>query len=173
MVKSAGTNTRASDIDFVYGVAKIFDPESVVREGEMTIVKKTASLPDQIYGTIQSVLTGGSSLTPAQRAAILEVSANRVGEYESGVNEQVEFYKGITERRKGSPDNILPKLPKVDREAYDHYVKANKKEELPAKSAPSLFSGKPDAPQKMQAPDKDGWITVPGSNIRIREKKKD
>ena len=48
MINSAQKNTAASDLDFVYGIAKIFDPESVVREGEMKLAAGAQSIPQQL-----------------------------------------------------------------------------------------------------------------------------
>ena len=80
MVKSAPNPSAAADLDFVYGVAKIFDPDSVVREGEMKLVGQAQSLPEDIKGFIQRVTSGQGRLTQEARYRILEVAQTRMNE---------------------------------------------------------------------------------------------
>lgn len=126
MVRSAGLNSRASDIDFVYGIGKIFDPESVVREGEMVMVRRTGSVPDQVVGLINMV-NGGQSLTPPQRAAILSVARTRVGEYVTGANADLERFGDIATRNRADPRDVLPNLPQVDEAGLQAYLEAVQK----------------------------------------------
>jgi hypothetical protein len=104
-VKDPGKS--AVDIDFVYGLAKIFDPDSVVREGEMLLVKKLQSLPEELRGYIQKINTG-NGLTPEVRQRILEIARTRMGELKGSVDERLTTYKGIAERNKINLDDILP-----------------------------------------------------------------
>lgn len=99
----------AVDIDFVYGLAKIFDPESVVREGEMLLVKKLQSLPEALQGWIQQV-NSGNGLTASARARILETARVRMGELKGSLDERLTPYGGIAERNRINPDDIMPKF---------------------------------------------------------------
>lgn len=114
MVQSAGQDSTAADLDFVYGLAKIFDPESVVREGEMTMVRNTGSIPQQIMGYINQVTQAGQRLTPEQRSELLAVAQTRVGQLVSSANADVERFRGIATSNRANPANILPSMPSVD-----------------------------------------------------------
>jgi hypothetical protein len=106
MVETAGTNSKASDLNLVYGLGKIFDPNSVVREGEMVMVKNTASLPDWLIGTANA-LNGGQALTPETRAAILKEAHNRIQAYKSLYDQDTSMYRGIAERNRMNPADIV------------------------------------------------------------------
>ena len=119
MIDTAGTDSKASDLNLVYGLGKIMDPNSVVREGEMVMVNNTSSLPDWLAGAINAV-NGGSRLEPATRTAILNEAKNRISSYRSVLDNDVNQYRGIAQRRGMNPDDILPTLsdiaevPKLD-----------------------------------------------------------
>lgn len=78
MVNSAGRDDIVSDIDLVYGLAKIMDPNSVVRESEQRIVVTSSQgLTDQMIGWING-LNGGRRLQPEARQNILATAQQRV-----------------------------------------------------------------------------------------------
>ena len=91
MVEAAGRNTRAADLNLVYGMAKIFDPTSVVREGEQVLVQNTAALPDQLIGMINR-LNGGQALQPDTRRALLAEAKSRVDQSEGLYNQTKDFF---------------------------------------------------------------------------------
>jgi hypothetical protein len=109
MVDTAKTDSKASDLNLVYGLGKIMDPNSVVREGEMVMVNNTSSLPDWVQGAINSV-NGGSRLEPATRTAILNEAKSRMGAYRSVLDNDVKQYTGIAQRRGMNPEDIIPVL---------------------------------------------------------------
>lgn len=84
MLKSAQTapNTRAGDLDVIYAVGKALDPGSVVREGELNLVIKSGNLPQQLVGATSYVMAGGK-LPPEQRAELMAMLQNRVGQLKS------------------------------------------------------------------------------------------
>lgn len=106
MLETAGTNSKASDLNLVYGLGKIFDPNSVVREGEMVMVKNTASLPDWLIGTANA-LNGGQALTPETRAAILKEAYNRIQSYKALYDQDAATYRGIAERNRMNPADVV------------------------------------------------------------------
>lgn len=113
MFDTAGRNTRASDLNLVYGLGKIFDPNSVVREGEMVMVKNTASLPDWLQGAINQV-NGGAALQPDTRKAIMQEAHTRMRSYEDAYGFDIEHYKGITTRNRGNVDDVIPQLRRAE-----------------------------------------------------------
>lgn len=107
MAETAGRNSKASDLNLVYGLGKIMDPTSVVREGEMVMVKNTASLPDWFQGAIAS-LNGGAALTPETRQAIMTEAYGRVQGYDSAFKQDSTQYQGIVDRNKFNPADVIP-----------------------------------------------------------------
>lgn len=107
MLSTAGNNSKASDLNLVYGLGKIFDPGSVVREGEMIMVKNTAGLPDWLQGAING-LNGGQALTPETRKAILREAKVRIDSYQQMFNQDAEQYRGIAQREKMNVDDVVP-----------------------------------------------------------------
>jgi spore germination cell wall hydrolase CwlJ-like protein len=107
MTAAAGRNTRASDLNLVYGLGKLFDPGSVVREGEMVMVKNTAGIPDWLAGTINS-LNGGAALTPDTRKAIMAEAHSRIQEYKGRFDLDAEQYRGIATRNRMNVDDVIP-----------------------------------------------------------------
>ncbi|WP_176538945.1 hypothetical protein [Rhizobium sp. J15] len=107
MAETAGRNSKASDLNLVYGLGKIMDPTSVVREGEMVMVKNTASLPDWLQGAIAS-LNGGAALTPETRQAIMTEAFGRVNGYDQAFKQDTTQYSGIVERNKFNPADVIP-----------------------------------------------------------------
>ncbi len=107
MVETAGRNSRASDLNLVYGLGKIMDPTSVVREGEMVMVKNTGSLPDWLQGAINS-LNGGAALTAETRNAIMTEAYGRMKGYDEAFKQELPLYQHITRQRNIDPAEVIP-----------------------------------------------------------------
>lgn len=75
-IKSA-PDTAPGDMDFAYAAGKVFDPDSVVREGELAMTLKTGSILAQILGTTRFQLSGKGRMPPEQRAQIQAALDNR------------------------------------------------------------------------------------------------
>ena len=107
MFDSAGTNSKASDLNLVYGLGKIMDPGSVVREGEMVMVKNTAGLPEWFTGIVNG-LNGGQQLTPETRQAIMKEAYVRLQAYQQQFQQEADFYKNIANKRRADPELVIP-----------------------------------------------------------------
>lgn len=113
MAETAGRDSKASDLNLVYGLGKIMDPTSVVREGEMIMVKNTASLPDWLQGAISS-LNGGAALTPETRKAIMTEAYGRVKGYNDEFQQNMGQYQGIVQRNGINPADVIPEVDKFE-----------------------------------------------------------
>lgn len=113
MVETAGRDSRASDLNLVYGLGKIMDPTSVVREGEMFMVQGINTLPDKLIEGVNSLLTGSSTLSPDTRQAILTEAYGRMSGYESQFNADVGQYQGIVERNQMNPADVIPSFDEI------------------------------------------------------------
>lgn len=112
MVETAPRSTRASDLNLVYGLGKIFDPTSVVREGEMVMVKNTASLPDW-YQQAVSTFNGASGLTPELRAKIMDEAKSRMTAYRAETDALKQQYEGFAKRHGLNMDDIWQPLAEL------------------------------------------------------------
>lgn len=112
MIATAPNKTRASDLNLVYGLGKIFDPGSVVREGEMVLVQDTASLPDQLVGAINR-LNGGQALQEDTRNAILAEARTRMDAYLQAWDGDASQYRGIAERNGLDLADVIPDIGEV------------------------------------------------------------
>ena len=90
-------DTPAGDIDLIYGVGKVMDPESVVREGEMTLVIKSGSPAQRVAGYYNYV-KGGGRLTPAQRQELVTVLNSRVEGLKSNYDAARKTYETAADR---------------------------------------------------------------------------
>jgi hypothetical protein len=96
MVNNASVDTGAADLDLVYGIGKILDPNSVVREGEMVMVNKTSPFAEMLQGYVNSI-SGQGKLTAETRSRLLEMARGRMGELRSAYDEVI---GGVTSRAK-------------------------------------------------------------------------
>ncbi|PSC02699.1 hypothetical protein SLNSH_22830 [Alsobacter soli] len=131
MLEAANRNSKASDLNLVYGLGKIMDPTSVVREGEMIMVKNTAGLPEWLVGAINS-LNGGAALTPETRKAIMTEAYGRLQAYKGVFDTETSQYKRIAGRQRMNVDDIVP-----DFGDFPEYVPAPTPPTGPAAPAPA------------------------------------
>jgi hypothetical protein len=121
MLEAAGRDTRAADVNMIYGMAKIMDPGSVVRESEMTVAQAIATLPQQLQATVQSQLTTSGRLTPDVREAIMQEAHSRIGSYQSMFEQDAGMFRGIAQRNRMNEADVLPTFG-----PYEPYKRAAK-----------------------------------------------
>jgi hypothetical protein len=106
-VKDAvGRNTPQSDINLVYAIAKLYDPTSVVREGEYATVANSPNIPERIKGYAQ-YLAGGGRLSPETKAQILAEAQGRIGTYEAEAKKAKTSYENIARKRGMDPASVF------------------------------------------------------------------
>jgi len=119
MLEAAGRDTRAADVNMIYGMAKIMDPGSVVRESEMTVAQAIATLPQQLQATVQSQLTSAGRLTPEVREAIMQEAHSRINAYQGMFEQDAGMYRGIAQRSRMNEADVLPAFG-----PYEQYKRA-------------------------------------------------
>lgn len=107
MLKSASLNNSQADLDFIYGVAKIMDPESVVREGEQILIRNTQNLPDRVIAALNSI-RGGERLSAEARANLLGVAQNRMTTMREEMDQRVAPFATRADRFKIRREDVLP-----------------------------------------------------------------
>jgi hypothetical protein len=108
MVDAAGRDTRAADVNLIYGMAKVMDPTSVVRESEMTVAQAIATLPQQLRATVESQFTSTGRLSPQVRAALMQEAQSRVNSYKTMFDQDAGMYRGIVQRGRMNEADVLP-----------------------------------------------------------------
>lgn len=68
---------RVLDLDLIIGGAKINDPISVVREGEVETVRNTGTAISSYLQELQSQVMGGTALTKEQRRGLIQMASQR------------------------------------------------------------------------------------------------
>lgn len=100
-------NTTQSDINIVYGLAKLYDPDSVVREGEYATVANSPNVPERVKGWIQYV-AGGGRLTQQVKNEIMAEAKGRMKSYEDPYMSARQNYTTISRNSGADPSLIFP-----------------------------------------------------------------
>jgi hypothetical protein len=106
VIKAAKINNPQADINLVYGLAKLYDPASVVREGEYSTIANSQAIPEWIKGMAQR-LVGGGRLTDATKKQIVEQASIRLNSYQSEVDGARRGYDEIARRGGLDPQNVF------------------------------------------------------------------
>jgi hypothetical protein len=100
-------DTPQGDLQLIYAVGKVLDPNSVVREGEMSLVIKSGSPMERLVGTTRYVANGKGKLTPQARQRLLDALEPRVKEYEAAYNRTVTGVSQMARQRGLDPSEII------------------------------------------------------------------
>lgn len=66
------SDNPSADLRGIYALAKLYDPGSVVREGELKLTQGASSIAERLAGMYNSLAGKGGRLTPTQRADIMQ-----------------------------------------------------------------------------------------------------
>lgn len=100
-------NTPMSDINIVYGIAKLYDPNSVVREGEYATVAKAPGMPERVKGWAQYI-AGGGKLTAEVKSQILDEAKSRMTSFENEYGAARARYQDIAGRSGADASLVVP-----------------------------------------------------------------
>ncbi|HSC81964.1 MAG TPA: hypothetical protein VLC08_16535, partial [Chitinolyticbacter sp.] len=104
---AASRNTPQSDLNIIIGMAKLFDPTSVVREGETETVRQTANLPDNVWAQWQYLTANPNSrLSDDVKFGLLEEGASRMRGYQDAYKQTSDFYTNLGKRHRIDPGDI-------------------------------------------------------------------
>lgn len=98
-----------ADYNMIVGFAKLLDPNSVVREGEV----KSASMTEGMLNQVQSMLnqwTSNGMLDNGTRQAIMTQSSSRMKSYYDQAKGKRDWLVGVASRHGVNPDDIAPPL---------------------------------------------------------------
>lgn len=107
ILANAMTDTRAiSDLDYIYGVAKILDPNSVVRESEAGMVIDSNSIPNTTLGYLNKMLHAGGALDLAQRKAIFDLASRHFNTLSEKAKTTQKLYIDMAKRKGADPLDV-------------------------------------------------------------------
>lgn len=109
IIKASQIDNPQADINLIYGLAKLYDPESVVREGEYATIANSQAIPEWLKGQAQR-LVGGGRLTKETKAQIVEQAKIRYGTFQNEYDSAKKSYEGIAQRRGMEPGNVFPSV---------------------------------------------------------------
>jgi hypothetical protein len=103
---SSASANGAGDMSMVYGIMKMLDPGSTVREGEYANAAQVGGAAARFLNTYNSLIAG-DKLSPEARKQIL-AEAEKVYVVEKTNQERIDnFYRGLSERYKLNPQNVM------------------------------------------------------------------
>jgi hypothetical protein len=106
MADAAGRNTKAADLNMVYGLGKIMDPGSVVREGEIQMANNAQGWQEKLNGIIGQINNEGG-LTPEGRQALMAEAHSRIQSYKMMYDQDSDRYRGIATRNRANPEDVV------------------------------------------------------------------
>lgn len=110
-------NSKVSDLEYIYGIAKALDPTSVVRESEAGMVLEAQGLDEATLGRLNGML-GGGTLSPAQRIELLKLVRRRAESLQPFVQSKRDYTlrvgQGVIDDSMIRPIAPLPELPGLE-----------------------------------------------------------
>jgi hypothetical protein len=131
--------TGASDMQMIYGYAKILDPNSVVRGPEGDMVQRTGGVWDSIQGMIQQV-KGDGKLSPAVRRNLVEQAESAFNAHEVSYKDRVDTYRSLVGRAGLNPDDVYPEVKPISK-----YTPPGQPMRLPGNETPDSYAEKLNA----------------------------
>lgn len=107
MADAAGRDTKAADLNMVYGLGKIMDPTSVVREGEIHMANNAQGWQEKLNGIIAQINNQGG-LTPEGRKSLMAEAHSRITAYKGQFDIDAKMYTGIAQRNRMDTRDVIP-----------------------------------------------------------------
>jgi len=146
--KAANDPTAVSDLDYIYGIAKILDPQAVVRESDAGAVIDSQSIPTSILGTLNKYITGDPAIRSKGRQSFLDLAQRRYDIQKEAVDLLANDFRTIASDRGVRPERavVIPGAPVASRNP--RVVNFGELETL-AKSFPNTPEGRAAFKQKV------------------------
>ncbi len=106
VLSAASRDNPQADISLVYGVAKLYDPESVVREGEYGTISNSQAIPERIKG-YANFLMGGGRLTAETRKQLIAEAESRHGVLRQGYEQSAGQYTELARKSGVDPSTAI------------------------------------------------------------------
>lgn len=112
LLGNIANNDKSADLAIIVGAAKVLDPPSVVREGEVENVRKTGGIMDQFIGMIQGA-KGESGLSLQVRAQLWQMVNDKLKLDADNARAVREQHAVQLRQRNVDPETYLPPLPEI------------------------------------------------------------
>jgi hypothetical protein len=103
---AANDKSGASDLNLIYALGKILDPNSAVKEGELELAGNTGSFGQKVAGLYKSVSTGGK-LPPAVKQDLLRQIESRTYSQKQQYESAKSKYTDIAKKNKLDPNDLF------------------------------------------------------------------
>ena len=177
--KNEEKSAQSADIAMVFGIMKMFDPQSTVREGEYATAKQAGSIPGRIMNWYNT-LVGGYTLNNDQRASFLRTAESQYLAQLAGQKQVDENYTMLAKAEGLDPKRTVLKVraQKVKGRLLDYmnqYGGIGSSYELPEENVPDFPSNHgifiEQARQKARrSPKRTGRVTPEQSARRVPER---
>ena len=97
-----------SDLQLAVSFAKVLDPGSVAREGEVSVIQKAGGLLPQLKQALSNAISSEGNLTPAQREEIYRLARTKAENSINDVTSNYNRYKRIAEQQGIPLHYVLP-----------------------------------------------------------------
>jgi len=98
--------TPAGDQAMIFGVMKMLDPQSVVRESEQATVRNAGSIPDKVRN-LYNYTVRGNKLNDAQRQDFVKMADGQFNNYKNQYTQSANAYRGYATDSGYDPDKIV------------------------------------------------------------------
>lgn len=106
-----GEPNNTTDLNIIYSIAKIFDPQSAVKEGELKLPNATGSFEQQLSSLYSRLFTDKGMMSAETRAHLVSEATRRVKEYKESVNVTNTQYKNLAQRAGVDPEEVIMDVP--------------------------------------------------------------
>lgn len=112
---AAQAKTPEADLHMIYMLAKIYDPNSVVREGEVATASNTSPAMEKWWGLYNKQVQAGTVLSDRARASFLDEGYKAATEHYKAAEPLVKFAGERATRLGLDPANVMPPLTAPER----------------------------------------------------------
>jgi hypothetical protein len=110
LAANVDNNAAVSDIAYIYGIAKIFDPTSTVSNGEVHMTEGLASIKEVLQGYLNQKIAGGAALSPEARRQMVTLAQSVVDQYRTQAEADYNFARKQVKALGLDPDTVLKPL---------------------------------------------------------------
>jgi hypothetical protein len=140
-------DTPAGDLQVIYSVGKVLDPNSVVREGELELTQNATPFLQKVIGKARAELSGQGRLTPQTRKDLVQMLDQRVQGYQQAFSRDYDTYGQYARDIGADPAQIVGTRPETAFTAGGS---------PPIKTDPATqlasTNGAPEVPGRIEAP---------------------
>ena len=153
--------TPEADLHMIYMLAKIYDPNSVVREGEVATAANTSPAMEKWWGLYNKQVQAGTVLSDRARQSFLDEGFKAATEHYKAAEPLVKFAGERATRLGLDPANVMPPLTAPERAAPP----------VAAKGAPRAAAPAPTRPAEVQPADREAlaWANANPNDPRAKE----